>query len=125
MKGLVGVNFIKEDFLSDLAIKKIEDILQEKKCDAVLSDMACNTTGDSETDHLRIIHLLEESLSLAIKILNEGGCFVGKIFQGGNSNDIALALRKNFVKVKYFKPKSSRKSSPECYLIAIGFKKIK
>ena len=69
----------------------------------------------------KIIGLLEESLFLAEKILNNGGCFVGKIFQGGSSDEIVKTLRKSFKTVKYFKPKSSRQDSAETYLVAMDF----
>ena len=59
---------------------------------------------------------------MAEKILKEGGCFVGKLFQGGNSDEIVKILRKNFSKVDYFKPESSRKDSSEVYLVALNFK---
>ncbi|MBM3579575.1 MAG: RlmE family RNA methyltransferase [Alphaproteobacteria bacterium] len=112
-----GVKFLQQDFFeSDVAA------ILGKKCDVLLSDMAANATGDHQTDHLRIVGLLEESLNLAEKILNEGGVFVGKIFQGGSSNEILQKLRKNFSTVKYFKPKSSRKDSSETYLVALGFR---
>ena len=91
-------------------------------CDIVLSDMAANTTGDQNTDHLRIIGLLEEALNLSQKILKNDGCFVGKIFQGGSSEEILNLLRQNFLTVKYFKPEASRKDSSETYLVALGFK---
>jgi len=128
ISGIPGVTFFQQDFLVPEASEKI--IAELKKiprnkiglCDAVLSDMAANTTGDHNTDHLRIIDLLEESLILAEKILKDGGCFVGKIFQGGDSNEILQKLRKNFSIVKYFKPDSSRKDSSETYLVATGFK---
>ena len=84
--------------------------------------MAANTTGDQNTDHLRIIGLLEEALNLSQKILKNEGCFVGKIFQGGSSEEILNILRQNFLSVKYFKPESSRKDSSETYLVACGFK---
>jgi 23S rRNA (uridine2552-2'-O)-methyltransferase len=47
---------------------------------------------------------------------------VGKIFQGGSSEEILELLRQNFISVKYFKPESSRKDSSETYLVARGFK---
>ena len=125
---IVGVNFMQLDFLTEEAPQKIIDELKKINynkdglCDIVLSDMAANTTGDQNTDHLRIIGLLEEALNLAQKILKEDGCFVGKIFQGGNSEEILNLLRKNFLSVKYFKPESSRKDSSETYLVARGFK---
>ena len=126
---IVGVNFMQLDFLTEEAPQKIIEELKKINhnknglCDIVLSDMAANTTGDQNTDHLRIIGLLEEALNLAQKILKEDGCFVGKIFQGGNSEEILEILRQNFLTVKYFKPESSRKDSSETYLVARGFKK--
>ena len=126
---IAGVNFMQLDFLTDDAPQRIIDELKKINynkdglCDIVLSDMAANTTGDQNTDHLRIIGLLEEALNLAQKILKEDGCFVGKIFQGGNSEEILEILRRNFLTVKYFKPESSRKDSSETYLVARGFKK--
>ena len=125
---IVGVNFMQLDFLTEEAPQKIIDELKKIHhntsglCDIVMSDMAANTTGDQTTDHLRIIGLLEEALNLAQKILKEDGCFIGKIFQGGNSEEILEILRRNFLTVKYFKPESSRKDSSETYLVARGFK---
>jgi len=116
IEPIPGVKFFQQDFFESDLIS-----LVGKKCDILLSDMAANTTGDHQTDHLRIIGLLEEALDLAEKILNKNGVFVGKIFQGGSSDEILKKLRKNFSTVKYFKPNSSRKDSSETYLVALGF----
>lgn len=126
--SLPGVNFFVGDFMTEEAPQKIISLLKEipynksGRCDVVMSDMAANTTGDHNTDHVRIVTLLEESLVLAEKILKSGGSFVGKIFQGGSSDEILKKLRQNFSTVKYFKPNSSRKDSSETYLVALGFK---
>lgn len=129
---IAGVKFFQQDFLAPNAheeiIAKFEELKSETKqkfkgFDVVMTDMAANTTGDKTTDHLRIITLLEESLILAEKILNAGGSFVGKVFQGGSSDEILRQLRKSFSSVKYFKPDSSRKDSSEIYLVALNFKK--
>lgn len=128
MSPIVGVHFFQQDFLTEDAPEKIMTVLKTLprnktgRCDVVMSDMAANTTGDSSVDHLRIIALLEDALVLAEKILSNGGCFVGKIFQGGSSDEIVKKLRKSFSIVKYFKPDSSRKDSSETYLVATGFK---
>lgn len=126
MESVAGVNFIQLDFLKNDAHEIIKNQLNKikyghGKCDVVMSDMAANTTGDKNTDHLRIISLLEESLNLAFEILRKDGCFVGKIFQGAGSDEILKILRNNFSNVKYFKPKSSRQDSAETYLVATGF----
>jgi len=124
---LDGVNFMQLDFLAEDSPTKIIEELKKIKynksglCDIVMSDMASNTTGDHNTDHLRIIDLLEQSLKLAQQILRPQGCFVGKIFQGGSSSEILKILQKNFKNVKYFKPNSSRKDSSETYLVATGY----
>jgi 23S rRNA (uridine2552-2'-O)-methyltransferase len=128
ISSIPGVTFFQQDFLSEDAPEKIISELKKIPynknglCDCVMSDMAANTTGDHQTDHMRIIALLEEALILSEKILRDGGCFVGKIFQGGSSDEILKKLRKNFSTVKYFKPNSSRKDSSETYLVALGFK---
>ncbi len=123
---IAGVHCLQLDFLDENAPQTICSLIEEKtgrkKCDILLSDMAANTTGDKKLDHLRIVTLLEEALYLGEQILNRNGCFVGKIFQGGSSDEIVQLLRKNFQTVKYFKPDSSRKDSAETYLVALGFK---
>lgn len=128
MDAIPGVRFIQQDFLTEDAPQKIIELLQEQtrrdRCDIVISDMAANTTGDASLDHLRIMTLLEDALVLSEKILKEGGCFVGKLFQGGNSDQIVKLLRQNFGKVNYFKPDSSRKDSSEVYLVALNFKDV-
>lgn len=129
MPPLAGAHILQMDFLDEGAPATICNLIKEKtgreKCDVLLSDMAANTTGDKKLDHLRIMTLLEDALYLGEKILNYKGCFVGKIFQGGSSEDLVKVLRKNFKTVKYFKPESSRKDSSEIYLVAIGFGETK
>jgi len=129
--SLPGVHFFVGDFMTQEAPQKIIELLKtiphnkNGLSDVVMSDMAANTTGDHYTDHMRIIALLEEALQLAQQILKDGGSFVGKIFQGGSSDEILKQLRQNFSVVKYFKPDSSRKDSSETYLVATGFKRNK
>lgn len=129
MPPLAGAHILQMDFLDEEAPTTICNLIKEKtgrqKCDILLSDMAANTTGDKKLDHLRIMTLLEDALYLGEKILNYKGCFVGKIFEGGSSEDLVKVLRKNFKTVKYFKPESSRKDSSEIYLVALGFGETK
>ena len=85
--------------------------------------MAANTTGHKATDHLRVVALAESAAHFAIEILNPGGAFVAKVFQGGAEGSLLKLLKAHFKHVKHFKPKSSRSGSPETYMIALGFKK--
>ena len=88
--------------------------------DMVLSDMAPNTTGHRQTDHLRIIGLVEAAAEFAIQVLKPGGAFVAKAFQGGETAEVLKLLKAHFGEVRHIKPKASRSESAEVYLVAIG-----
>ena len=90
--------------------------------DLVLSDMAPNTMGHRQTDHLRIIGLVEAAADFAIATLKPGGALVAKAFQGGETAEVLRLLRAHFAQVRHVKPKSSRADSAEVYLVATGFK---
>ncbi|HEX4741679.1 MAG TPA: RlmE family RNA methyltransferase [Caulobacteraceae bacterium] len=90
--------------------------------DLVLSDMAPNTTGHRQTDHLRIVTLIEAAADFAIDTLKPGGNFVTKAFQGGETGQILETLKRRFSVVRNVKPKASRSESSEVYIVATGFK---
>lgn len=90
--------------------------------DLVLSDMAPNTTGHRQTDHLRIMGLIEAAADFAVDTLKPGGSFVTKAFQGGETGQILEALKRRFSIVRNVKPKASRSESSEVYIVATGFK---
>jgi 23S rRNA (uridine2552-2'-O)-methyltransferase len=121
MEPLKGVDFIQGDFTENDVVEKLETLF-EGKVDVVLSDMAPNSTGHTRTDHLRIMWMLELALDFAIRHLKPGGDFVVKVLRGGAEKSLYDLTRKNFTKVKHFKPKSSRQQSTEIYLVAKGFK---
>ena len=90
--------------------------------DVILSDMAPNTTGHRQTDHLRIVGLIEAAAEFAVGTLKPGGTFVSKAFQGGETSGLLALLKRNFTDVRHVKPKASRAESSELYLLATGFK---
>jgi len=90
--------------------------------DVVLSDMAPNTVGHRQTDHLRIVGLIEAAVDFAIEVLKPGGVFIAKAFQGGETADLIAELKRHFTEVRNFKPKASRAESSELYLVATGFR---
>ena len=89
--------------------------------DVVLSDMAPNTVGHRQTDHLRIIGLIETAANFAVEVLKPGGVFIAKAFQGGETASLIGELKRHFAEVRNFKPKASRADSSELYLVATGF----
>jgi len=90
--------------------------------DVVLSDMAPNTVGHRQTDHLRIVGLIEAAAEFAIQVLKPGGAFVAKAFQGRETAALIGELKRHFTDVRNLKPKASRADSSEVYLAATGFK---
>jgi 23S rRNA (uridine2552-2'-O)-methyltransferase len=90
--------------------------------DVVLSDMAPNTVGHRQTDHLRIIGLIEAAAAFAVEVLKPGGLFVAKAFQGGETAGLIAELKRSFAEVRNLKPKASRADSSEVYIVGVGFK---
>lgn len=110
-----------QDFTQDGAVESMKALL---KCpaDVVMSDMAANTTGHRQTDHLRTIALVELAYDFAKDVLAKGGIFIAKVFQGGAEGELLVNMKKNFAKVSHFKPDASRQGSPETYVVAEGFR---
>ncbi len=118
---LPPAELIQMDFTDPAAPGKLIALLGGKP-DVVLSDMAPNTVGHRETDHLRIVALIEMAAEFAVEVLKPGGSFVAKAFQGGETGDIIARLKQHFAKVQNVKPKASRQDSSEVFLVATGFK---
>lgn len=116
-----GVTILQLDFMDDSAPKKLGEALGGP-ADLVLSDMAANTVGHQQTDHLRTMALVEAGLEFAREILRPGGAYVAKVLAGGADHDLVAALKRNFATVKHAKPPASRKDSSEWYVVAQGFK---
>lgn len=116
-----GVTIFEMDFMDDDAPARLEDALGGPP-DLVISDMAANTVGHKQTDHLRTMGLVEAGAWFAVETLEEGGAFVAKVLAGGTDSDLLNLLKKHFKTVKHAKPPASRKGSSEWYVVAQGFK---
>jgi 23S rRNA (uridine2552-2'-O)-methyltransferase len=121
MDEIPGVTFFQVD-LTDAEVPAMLKAELGGPADLVLTDMAAPTTGHRATDHIRTIALVEIALEVAEDCLKPGGAFVGKVFQGGSSNELLARLKKNFREVKHVKPPASRAESVELYVVALGFK---
>src|SRR3984885_12108376 len=122
LKPIPGVEFINLDFLDEAAPQRLKTLLGGK-ADVVLSDMAANTSGHRQTDHLRIMALAEAAALFAREVLANGGTFVCKVLQGGTEAALLAGLKRDFESVKHVKPPASRTDSAELYLVARGFRR--
>ena len=115
------VTIFQMDFLDDDAPRLLDEALGGL-ADLVLSDMAANTVGHQQTDHLRTMALVEAGALFATEVLRKGGTFVAKVLAGGADHDLVALLKRMFATVKHAKPPASRKDSSEWYVVAQGFK---
>ncbi|MEP6982514.1 MAG: RlmE family RNA methyltransferase [Sphingomicrobium sp.] len=116
-----GVAILHMDFMDEPAPERLREALGGP-ADVVLSDMAANTVGHPQTDHLRTMGLVEAALEFAREMLRPGGAFVAKVLAGGADHALVAELKCNFATVKHAKPPASRKDSSEWYVVAQGFK---
>jgi 23S rRNA (uridine2552-2'-O)-methyltransferase len=118
---LEGVTIFQMDFMADAAPQMLADAMGGPP-DLVLSDMAANTVGHKQTDHLRTMGLVEAAAWFAVENLAPGGAFVAKVLAGGTDTDLLALLKQHFTTVKHAKPPASRKDSSEWYVVAQKFK---
>jgi len=116
-----GATILQMDFLDENAPAQLTEALGGP-ADLVLSDMAANTVGHPQTDHLRTMALVEAALEFAGEVLRPGGTFVAKVLAGGADAALVAELKRRFSAVKHAKPPASRKGSSEWYVVAQGFK---
>jgi 23S rRNA (uridine2552-2'-O)-methyltransferase len=116
-----GAILLQMDFLDEGAADRLLEALGGP-ADLLLSDMAANTVGHPQTDHLRTMALVEAGLESAAQMLRPGGAYVAKVLAGGADHDLVAELKRLFASVKHAKPPASRKGSSEWYVVAQGFK---
>ena len=114
-----GVNILKGDFLDEKIRSSILSYF-DSRIDVILSDMAADTTGNKSLDCIRTNQLCLQVLEFSKKVLGKNGTVVSKLFMGEDFEEIKLNAKKNFKKINFFKPKSSRGESRETYIHCLG-----
>ena len=118
MEPLPGVQFIQGDFSEDESLHAIEEALQGKRVDLVLSDLAPNMSGVTAIDQAKAMYLAELALDFMRAQLKPGGDFLVKLFQGEGFDGFVREVRSLFGQVRVRKPKASRPRSREVYVLA-------
>ena len=88
--------------------------------DAVLSDMAPNTSGSKLRDQARSFELFERALAVAAALGKPGSSFVGKLFMSEDFASARASLAKSYRDVRVIRPESTRKQSSEVFLVGLG-----
>ena len=122
MEPLDNVDFIQGDFRELAVLEQLQTVLAGATVDLVLSDMAPNITGNKGVDQPNSMYLCELALDTARLILNSGGSFLVKVFQGEGYESFLKDARLSFSSIVIRKPKASRPRSNEVYILGKGFK---
>lgn len=120
MEPIPNVEFIQGDFGEEAVLKRLEQALDGRAVDLVLSDMAPNISGIRTTDQARWVYLSELAVEFAKNHLNPGGTLLVKCFQGAGVDDLRRDIAALFDSVVVRKPKASRDRSREFFLLAKG-----
>lgn len=124
MDALPDVQFLQGDFREQAVFDELLNILNGRRVDLVISDMAPNTSGNRAVDQPRQIYLCELALDFAQKVLDEKGQMLVKVFQGTGFDEFRQLMLENFDVLKTAKPAASRARSKEVFLLGIGRKKV-
>ncbi|OIQ87240.1 ribosomal RNA large subunit methyltransferase E [mine drainage metagenome] len=119
MQPLHGVTFLQGDFTDEIVLARLEEMLNGKPVDLVISDMAPNMSGISIVDQAKAAYLAELALDFSLRWLKPGGSFLVKVFIGEGFDGIVRAMRAGFQTVATRKPKASRDRSSEVYLLGL------
>tara|TARA_B100000959_G_scaffold281343_1_gene345197 strand:+ start:53 stop:640 length:588 start_codon:yes stop_codon:yes gene_type:complete len=114
-KEIKGIKFLIGDFLDEKSKLNIINYFNSN-IDVILSDMASNTTGNKSLDCIRTNQLCLDVLEFSKERLSKEGVVISKLFMGEEFEEIKIKAKKNFKKIHFFKPNSSRDESRETYI---------
>ena len=122
MRPIQGVTVIQGDFTEEGPLQALIALAGDSGVDLVISDMAPNLSGMKDIDQPRSMYLAELAHDFAVRVLRKDGALLVKCFEGEGINVIRQLFRSGFERVTNFKPRASRTTSREIYLLGLGFK---
>mmetsp|Transcript_17390 Transcript_17390/g.49783 ORF Transcript_17390/g.49783 Transcript_17390/m.49783 type:complete len:336 (-) Transcript_17390:221-1228(-) len=122
MAPLPGVHCIQGDITSLETAQSIIRHFHGQRAELVICDGAPDVTGLHDIDEYVQGQLLLSAINITSHVLQEGGCFVAKIFRGRDVGLLYGQLRLLFTRVSVAKPSSSRNSSIESFVVCQGFR---
>ncbi len=120
MEPVADVTFIQGDFRETEVLEQLEALLEGRKVDLVLSDMAPNLSGIAATDAARVEDIIDLAIDFARHHLKPSGCLLVKCFNASGYTQIVEKFRHEFRSVSPKKPKASRDKSSEVFLLGRG-----
>lgn len=121
MAPIQGVLSIVGDITSQATVEQIMKEFDGTLADLVVCDGAPDVTGLHDIDEYMQAQLLLSALNITTNLLRHGGSFVAKIFRGRDVSLLYAQLRCFFEEVTVAKPRSSRNSSIESFVVCRRF----
>lgn len=117
MEPISNVHFILGDFRESSVLEQLEQVLDGRKVDLVLSDMAPNLSGISTADAARVENIIDLAIEFAQLHMKPSGSLLVKCFNGLGYSQIVEKFKREFITVSSKKPKASRDKSSEIFLL--------
>jgi len=115
-----------QTFIGDITLPKtlrhMRHLMQNKKADVVIHDGAPNVGGNWTQDAYSQIELVLHSIRMATDLMAPQAWFVTKVFRSKDYMTLIWVLKQLFDKVEATKPKASRNTSAEIFLVCSGYK---
>lgn len=121
MAPIEGVIQIQGDITNVDCMKQIISYFDGQKADLIVGDGAPDVTGLHDLDEFMQAQLILAGLKVCAHVLKEGGTYVAKIFRGKDVGLLYNQLKCFFPKVTCAKPKSSRNSSIEAFVVCENY----
>ena len=117
MEPIADVHFIQGDFREQRVLRQLEVLLEGRKVDLVLSDMAPNLSGIAIADAARMEHIIDLAMEFAQLHMKPSGALLVKCFNGQGYSQIVERFKQEFKVVSSKKPKASKDKSSEVFLL--------
>ena len=117
MEPIADVHFIQGDFREQRVLRQLEVLLEGRKVDLVLSDMAPNLSGIATADAARMEHIIDLAMEFAQLHMKPSGALLVKCFNGQGYSQIVEKFKQEFKVVSSKKPKASKDKSSEVFLL--------
>ncbi|KAM4618507.1 tRNA (cytidine(32)/guanosine(34)-2'-O)-methyltransferase isoform 1-T2 [Polymixia lowei] len=121
MAPLPGVTQIQGDITKISTAQEIIRHFEGQPADLVICDGAPDVTGLHDVDEYIQAQLLLAALNITTHVLKPGGTFVAKIFRGKDVTLLYSQLKIFFSGVTCAKPRSSRNSSIEAFVVCQNY----
>lgn len=116
-----GITMLQRDITRPATVDEVRALFDGHPADIVVSDGAPDVTGLHDLDEYVQASLVLAALNFALAMLRPGGIFVAKVFRCRDTSLLYEQLRIFFTDVVISKPRSSRNSSVEAFVVCRGY----